>query len=342
MRIDRFLKACNLEATDATPIWIMRQAGRYLSEYREFRKKYDFLTLCKTPDLATQVTLLPINKFELDAAILFADIMLPLEGMGIDFDIVENVGPVIENPVRNMSQIESLKIMRPERDVSYLLETIRMVRGELSETVPLIGFSGAPFTLASYIIEGKPSKNYLLTKQMMMSEPQTWHALMSKLSDMVCDYLRAQIEAGAQAIQLFDSWVGALNPTDYDEFVFPYTKRIFDSIEELGVPKIHFGVVTSTLLPLIRETGADVIGVDWRTPLDQGWDVIGRDKAIQGNLDPISLFAPQDVLKARVQEILNQAAGAPGHIFNLGHGILPNTPPENVQFLVDLVHELTA
>ena len=342
MRSERFLKACRLEPTDQTPIWIMRQAGRYLSEYREIRKGYKFLELCKTPEAAAEVTLLPINKFELDAAILFADIMLPLEGMGVDLDIIENVGPVIDNPIRTKADVDRLRLIDPNEDVPYVLETIRILRDRLSGVVPLIGFSGAPFTLASYMIEGRPSKNFLLTKQLMINEPSTWAALMEKLTDVVISYLKAQIEAGAQAIQLFDSWVGALGPEDYAHSVRPYTKQIFESLSQYDVPKIHFGVVTSTLLNDISTTGADVVGADWRMELDDAWKIIGHDKGIQGNLDPTVLFASQDVIRKRVSAILEQAGGRPGHIFNLGHGILPNTPPENVEFTVNLVHELSA
>ncbi len=337
----RFLSACNREPVDATPIWIMRQAGRYLQEYRDIRAKHDFLELCKTPELAAQVTLMPIERFDLDAAILFADIMLPLEGMGIDFDIVEGIGPIIENPVRTLADVQNLRVGNPHESVSYVLEAVKILRHELAGRVPLIGFSGAPFTLASYIIEGRPTKEFLLTKRLMLSEPAAWSALMEILTETVIQYLRAQVEAGAEAIQLFDSWVGALNPFDYFEYVLPHTTKIFEGLKELGVPRIHFGVVTSTLLELIKETGPDVVGVDWRIPLDRAWEAIGHERAIQGNLDPAALFAPQEEIRRRVEAILEQAENRPGHIFNLGHGILPNTPPENVQFLVDLVHELS-
>ncbi|MBI1729305.1 uroporphyrinogen decarboxylase [Candidatus Acetothermia bacterium] len=342
MRSDRFLLACNRKPVDATPIWIMRQAGRYLKEYRDIREEFDFLTLCKTPEAAARVTLLPIEKFDLDAAILFADIMLPLEGMGIDFDIVESVGPVIEKPVRTLADLRRLRVGHPEESVPYVLETVRLARQRLAGRVPLIGFAGAPFTLASYIIEGKPSKEFILTKRLMLTEPITWHALMELLTETVSEYLKAQIKAGAQAVQLFDSWVGALAPKDYSEFVLPYTKRIFSVLKECNVPRIHFGVITASLLEQIKETGADVIGVDWRIPLDQAWNVIGYDKSIQGNLDPVVLFASHDVVQNHVEEILRQANNRPGHIFNLGHGIMPDTPPENVAFLIDLVHRLSA
>ena len=342
MRSERFLNACRLQPTDKTPIWIMRQAGRYLEEYREIRSQYKFLELCKTPEAAAEVTLLPINKFELDAAILFADIMLPLEGMGVDLDIIENVGPVIDNPIRSARDVDQLQTIEPAQDVPYVLETIKILRQKLEGVVPLIGFSGAPFTLASYMIEGRPSKNFLLTKQLMFNEPSAWAALMEKLTEVVISYLKAQIEAGAQAIQLFDSWVGSLGPDEYREYVLPYTKRIFESLNNFDVPKIHFGVVTSTLLKDIATTDADVIGADWRIGLNDAWNIIGHDKGIQGNLDPTILFSSEDVIREHASKVLDQANGRNGHIFNLGHGILPKTPPENVRFLVDLVHELSA
>jgi len=320
----------------------MRQAGRYLPEYREMRQKYNFLELCKTPEASAEVTLQPLKRFELDAAILFADIMLPLEGMGVDLDIVENVGPVIENPIQTERDVAELREIRASEHVPYVLETVNILRKRLENAVPLIGFSGAPFTLASYMIEGRPSKNFLNTKNLMLNEPSTWQALMEKLTAVVIEYLRGQIEAGAQAIQLFDSWVGALGPQDYAESVMPYTKQIFDEIRKYNVPMIHFGVITATLFKLIRETGPDVIGVDWRSEIGEAWEVIGSDKAVQGNLDPAALFASQEVIHERVSDILRQTDGKSGHIFNLGHGITPNTPPENVKFLVDTVHKLTS
>jgi len=320
----------------------MRQAGRYLPEYREMRQKYNFLELCKTPEASAEVTLQPLKRFELDAAILFADIMLPLEGMGVDLDIVENVGPVIENPIQTERDVAELREIRASEHVPYVLETVNILRKRLENAVPLIGFSGAPFTLASYMIEGRPSKNFLNTKKLMLNEPSTWQALMEKLTAVVIEYLRGQIEAGAQAIQLFDSWVGALGPQDYAESVMPYTKQIFDEIRKYNVPMIHFGVITATLFKLIRETGPDVIGVDWRSEIGEAWEVIGSDKAVQGNLDPAALFASQEVIHERVSDILRQTDGKSGHIFNLGHGITPNTPPENVKFLVDTVHKLTS
>jgi uroporphyrinogen decarboxylase len=337
VRNDRFLRACHRQPVDATPIWIMRQAGRYLPEYRKLREQHDILTLCKTPELSAQVTRLPIQKFELDAAILFADIMLPLEGMGVSLEILENVGPVIEKPIRTRDDVKALRALEPEDDLPYVLEAIRLLRGELP--VPLIGFAGAPFTLASYLIEGKPSRDFARVKHFMYSNPPGWRTLMELLTTVVLEYLKAQIRAGAQAVQLFDSWVGCLSPDDYREYVFPYSQRIFQELEKSGVPRIHFGVGTATVLELMREAGGDVIGVDWRIPLDQAWQRVGYDRAIQGNLDPSVLLGAPDLIQRRAQRILEQAGRRPGHIFNLGHGILPNTPPEHVQQLVDFVHE---
>lgn len=334
---DRFLVACRCEPVDATPIWIMRQAGRYLPEYRRLREKHDILTLCKTPELSAQVTLMPIRKFHLDAAILFADIMLPLEGMGVSLEIIENIGPVIEKPIRDLNDVQALRVIDPEEDVPYVLETIRLLRKELK--VPLIGFSGAPFTLASYLIEGKPSRDFTQVKQFMYSNPEGWRALMEVLSKVVLEYLKAQVRAGVQAIQLFDSWVGCLSPRDYREYVLPYSQRIFEDLERENVPRIHFGVGTATLLEVMREAGGDVFGVDWRIPLDHAWQRIGYDRAIQGNLDPAVLLGPQGHIEKATQAILKQADGRSGHIFNLGHGILQGTPPEHVRYLVDVVHE---
>lgn len=334
---DRFLRACRCESVDATPIWIMRQAGRYLPEYRKLREKHDILTLCKTPALSAQVTLMPLRTFDLDAAILFADIMLPLEGMGVSLEIIESVGPVIEKPIRSLSDVQALRVIDPEEDVPYVLETIRLLLKELK--VPLIGFSGAPFTLASYLIEGKPSRDFTNVKRFMYGNPDGWQALMQMLTSVVLEYLKAQIRAGVHAIQLFDSWVGCLSPQDYREYVLPYSQIIFHDLAHMNVPRIHFGVGTATLLELMKEAGGDVIGVDWRIPLDLAWQRIGYDRAIQGNLDPAVLLGPQELIGQRARVILAQADGRSGHIFNLGHGILQHTPPEHVKYLVDAVHE---
>jgi len=332
---DRFLRACRRDPVDRTPIWLMRQAGRYLPEYRAMREKYSMLTMCRTPELAAEVTLQPLRHFDFDAAILFSDIMIPLTPMGIDFDIVESVGPVVANPVRDLASATALRVIEPETDVPFVMETLKLLRRELR--VPLIGFAGAPFTLASYIIEGKPSRDLLLTKKLMRTDPGTWHCLMDKLADSIAAYLRAQIHAGAQAVQLFDSWVGALSPRDYREFVLPHSKKIFDALASTNVPRVHFGTGTATLLELMREAGGDIIGIDWRVPLDQAWNRLG-DVALQGNLDPALLTTTPDVVEQEARIILAQAKGKRGHIFNLGHGILPKTPMENVERLVETVH----
>jgi uroporphyrinogen decarboxylase len=336
---DRFLRACRRESVDRPPIWLMRQAGRYLPEYRAMREKYSMLTMCRTPELAAEVTLQPLRHFDFDAAILFSDIMIPLKPMGIDFDIVESVGPVVANPVHDLASAKALRVIEPEADVPFVIETVKLLRRELR--VPLIGFAGAPFTLASYIVEGKPSRDLLLTKKLMHTDPGTWHCLMDKLAESIAAYLRAQIHAGAQAVQLFDSWVGALSPRDYREFVLPHSKKIFDTLASTGVPRIHFGTGTATLLELMKEANTEVIGIDWRVPLDQAWNRLG-DVALQGNLDPALLMTTPDVVAQEARIILAQANGKRGHIFNLGHGILPNTPIENVARLVEVVHTWSA
>jgi len=334
---DRFLRACRREPVDRTPIWLMRQAGRYLPEYRALREKYDLLTMCTTPELAVQVTLQPLERFALDAAILFSDIMVPLRAMGVEFAILESVGPVVAHPIRDERDADALHVIDPEAGVPFVLEAIRLLCHELDGKVPLIGFAGAPFTLASYVVEGKPSRNLLLTKKMMHCAPAAWHTLLGKLADTISAYLLAQIRAGAQAVQLFDSWVGALSPGDYREFVLPYTKRIFNALALARVPRIHFGTDTAMLLELMKEAGGDVIGVDWRVPLDQVWLRLG-DVAVQGNLDPAILLTTPDVVEKHARQILAQAKNRQGHIFNLGHGVLPNTPIENVERLIEAVH----
>jgi uroporphyrinogen decarboxylase len=336
---ERFLKACRRDKTDCTPIWLMRQAGRYMPEYRKLREKHAMLELAKTPELATEVTLQPVHAFDLDAAILFSDIMVPVWGIGVPFRIEENVGPVVERPIRGEEDVQALRRFEPERDVPYVLEAIRMIRKELAGRIPLIGFSGAPFTLASYLIEGKSPRQFRWTKAMMLSRGDLWEALMTHLADTVIAYLKAQAKAGAQALQVFDSWVGNLNPDDYLRYVEPHSRRVFRELSGLGVPLIHFGTETATLLGRMAEAGGDVIGADWRIPLDEAWEKIGRDRAIQGNLDPGVLFADPGVVEREAKGVLDRAAGRPGHIFNLGHGILPETPVENVRRLVDFVHE---
>ena len=338
---DRFLKACRREPVDATPVWFMRQAGRYMSEYRRLREKHSILDLCKTPELAAQVTLQPIDRFPLDAAIIFADILLPLEPMGLSLEFAEGEGPIIRNPVRDRSAVERLKVI-DDTELQYVMDAISLTRGRLAGRVPLIGFAGAPFTLASYAIEGGSSRNYIHTKHMMYSEPEIWHRLMDKFARVITGYLRRQIKSGAQAVQLFDSWVGCLSAGDYIEYVMPHVQLIFEGLKHEGVPLIHFGTGTTAILKSMREAGGDVIGVDWRIPIDDAWTLVGHDRAVQGNLDPVVLFGPIHEIERRVTDILRRAAGRPGHIFNLGHGILPNTPVEHVAAAIDLVHKLSA
>ena len=337
--MNRFLDTCHRKPVDATPIWLMRQAGRYMSEYRALRERYSILEMIKTPELACEVTLQPMKAFDLDAAIIFADILPPLAAMGLELDFVRGEGPVIYNPIRCADDVDRLTVTAPEESLSFTLEAIKLARVELGSK-PLIGFSGAPFTLACYAIEGESSKQHLLTKTLMWREPDVWHRLMGKLAEVAGNYLLAQAQAGAQALQLFDSWVGELSPADYAANVLPYSKRALEIAAQSGVPIIHFGTNTSGMLELIQSAGGDVIGVDWRIDLETAWTRLG-ETAIQGNLDPVALFAPWEELKARTQHILDQAGGRPGHIFNLGHGILPETPIENVKRLVDFVHEYT-
>jgi uroporphyrinogen decarboxylase len=339
----RFLRACRREAVDATPVWLMRQAGRYMIEYRQLREKYGILEIIKTPELACAVTMQPIKAFDLDAAIIFADILPPLEGMGLDLSFTKGEGPTIHNPIRSAADIDALRVPDPRESLSFTLEAIKLARRELDErNIPLIGFSGAPFTLASYAIEGGSSRNYLYAKGLMMSDPAAWHRLMEKLSEVVGNYLLAQAAAGAQALQLFDSWVGTLSPVDYREYVLPHSKHAIEIARQGGVPIIHFGTTTSGMLNLIQEAGGDVIGVDWHIDLGTAWNLLGNSVAVQGNLDPVTLFAPWPQLEKRAQYVLDQVAGRPGHIFNLGHGILPNTPIENVRQLIDFVHTYSA
>lgn len=317
----------------------MRQAGRYMAEYRALREKHSLLTLCRTPELAVQVTLQPVRALGVDAAILFSDLLLPLAPLGIPFDFATGEGPVIEKPVRSAADVAALRRFEPREALSMVLQAIRMLRSELD--VPLIGFAGAPFTLASYAIEGGHSNHYALTKSLMYREPQTWHRLCGLLAEVVRDYVLAQVEAGVQAVQIFDSWVGALSATDYREFVLPHVRTIFEGLRGTSVPTIHFGTGTFHLLPLLREAGGDVIGLDWRTPLDEGWARLGEGVAVQGNLDPTLLFAPRDRLLGRVDDVLRLAQGRPGHVFNLGHGILPATNVDNVKAVVERVHAHT-
>ncbi len=311
-----------------------------MAEYRALRAKYSILEMCKTPELAAQVTLQPIERFPLDAAIIFADILLPLEPMGIQLEFAEGEGPVIHNPIRDRGAVARLKVVDGD-ELNYVAEAIRQARRALGDRVPLIGFAGAPFTLASYAVEGGGSRNYVLTKQLMYRDPDVWHQLMDKFARVITGYLRRQIRAGAQAVQLFDSWVGCLSAGDYAEYVLPHVHMIFEGLKREGVPMIHFGTGTSAILRLMKQAGGDVIGVDWRMHLDEAWMILGDDVAVQGNLDPVVLFGPLHEIERRVEDILRRAGGHPGHIFNLGHGILPTTPVEHVAAAVDMVHKLS-
>ena len=333
----RFLKACRREPVDATPVWFMRQAGRYMSEYRALRERHSLLEICREPDLATEVTLQPIRRIEVDAAILFSDLLLPLEPMGLPFDFIKGEGPQIERPIDSEADIDRLKTFEPREALSHVLQAIRQVQRELGGRVPLIGFAGAPFTLASYAIEGGHSNNFAKTKALMYGHPDAWHRLCETFATVVADYLVAQIEAGVDAVQVFDSWVGTLSAADYREFALPHTRRIFQAVGT-RVPTIHFGTGTATILEDLRDAGGDVIGVDWRIPIDDAWERIGAGHAVQGNLDPTVLLGPSHRMFSQTDDILARIGGRPGHIFNLGHGILPSTPVEHVQMLAQYVH----
>jgi uroporphyrinogen decarboxylase len=318
----------------------MRQAGRYMSDYRALRKRYSLLDICRQPELAVAVTLQPVDVIDVDAAILFSDLLVPFTPLGLEFDFVKGEGPSLHSPVRAEADVDRLRRFEPREELAHVLETIRILRQELRDRVPLIGFGGAPFTLAAYAIEGGPSRGYLHTKQFMYSRPRAWHKLCARLADMIADYMTAQVEAGAQAIQIFDSWAGALGRNDYREFALPHTKVIFDRLRASGVPMIHFSVGATALLEDLAEAGGDVIGLDWRQPLDEAWARIS-DRAVQGNLDPAFLLGPRDRLLAATDDVLRRARGRPGHVFNLGHGVLPQTPLEHVQELARYVHSET-
>jgi uroporphyrinogen decarboxylase len=337
---ERMLAAARLQPVDATPVWFMRQAGRCLAEYRALRERYDILTLAKTPDLCARVTLMPVDAFGVDAAVMFADIMLPLEPMGVELDIKPDVGPIIHNPIRSPADVERLRDFDPAEGVGFLMEAIRLVRGELDGRAAVIGFSGAPFTLACYLIEGRPSREYALAKSFMYGQPEAWHKLLARLSEMMVRYLNAQVDAGAQVVQLFDSWVGALSPTDYAEYVQPHVRRIFDGVR--GAPTIHFGAQTAALLELLADAGGDVLGIDAHQSLDVAWDRVGSNRGVQGNLDATRVLAGWEPTEAGARDVLRRAAGRPGHIFNLGHGVLPESDPHLLRRLVDLVHAETA
>lgn len=336
LKNDRLLRACAKQPNDRVPVWFMRQAGRYQPEYREIRKKYSLMQICERPDVCAEVTLLPVRQLNVDAAILFSDIMTPLSAMGVGLDIVENVGPVIEHPIQSMAGVEAIRPLETEENLAYVLETIRILTRALE--VPLIGFAGGPFTLASYLVEGRPTKDFRKVKSLMYTEPAIWAALMEKLSNMVAGYLVDQIKAGCQVVQVFDSWVGNLNLLDYERYVKPYMFRITEAVRATGAPLIHFGVHTGHLLPSMASIGADVMGVDWKEEIDQAWQRIGHGIGVQGNLDPVALFAPPEVLEEQVNDILRRTAGRPGHIFNLGHGVLPPTSVSALQRVVEMVH----
>ncbi len=342
---DVFLKACRGEKVPYTPVWIMRQAGRYLKQYQKIRKKVDFLTLCKTPELAAEVTIQPIDALGVDAAILFSDILIPVEAMGLKVRFLEKKGPVLSPPVRSESHVKKLLIPKPENDLHFVLDAIKVLRKELHNRVPLIGFSGAPLTTATYMIEGGSSKNFLQTKKMIFQTPDLFSALMDKVTATITEYLKAQIKAGAQTVQLFDTWAGIFSPVDYRAYVLPYVKRVIKDIKNWQklnktghIPIIYFVGACCGLLEEIKMCGADVLGVDWRINIEDAIKRIGNRYSVQGNLDPCTLFMPKDKIKDRVKSVLKNASSARGHIFNLGHGVLPETPVENVVSMVEMVH----
>jgi uroporphyrinogen decarboxylase len=334
-----FLRACRREPVERTPVWFMRQAGRYMPEYRAIRARHTLLEICAQPELAAEITLQPVERLGVDAAIIFADILLPLVPMGMQLEFAAGEGPVLHNPLRQRSDIEALRPFDPEADLKPTLDAIALARRALDGRVALIGFAGGPFTLASYAIEGGSSRDYRRTKALMYQEPEVWALLMDTLAAVTAGYLRAQVRAGAQCVQLFDSWAGALAPLDYRRYVLPATARIVTEVRRAGVPVILFGTNTGGMLDALAKAGSDVVGVDWRVPLDVAWETIGHDRAVQGNLDPLVLFAPLPEVERHVKDILARAAGRPGHIFNLGHGILPETPVETARAVVEMVHD---
>ncbi|HZG05046.1 MAG TPA: uroporphyrinogen decarboxylase [Streptomyces sp.] len=334
------MRACRREPVPYTPVWFMRQAGRSLPEYRKVREGIGMLDSCMRPDLVTEITLQPVRRHRVDAAIYFSDIVVPLKAIGVDLDIKPGVGPVVDRPFRSREDLERLRPLDPD-DVKYVTEAVGMLTAELG-TTPLIGFAGAPFTLASYLVEGGPSRNHEHTKAMMYGAPELWADLLDRLADITAAFLKVQIEAGASAVQLFDSWAGALAPDDYRRSVLPASAKVFDAVAPYGVPRIHFGVGTGELLGLMAEAGADVVGADWRVPLDEAARRIGPGRAVQGNLDPAVLFAPREAVEAQARRVLDAARDLPGHVFNLGHGVLPDTDPDALTRLVEFVHEQTA
>jgi uroporphyrinogen decarboxylase len=332
-------RACRREGVERTPVWFMRQAGRSLPEYRELRKRHDLFSVCRQPELCAEVTLQPVRSHGVDAAVMFADIMLPVIGMGVDVELVENVGPVIADPVRTRADVERLRVPEPDEAVPFILEAVRLVRAELPAEKAVIGFAGGPFTVAGYLIEGKPTREFVQTKACMYARPEVWHALMDKLAETFAAYLRAKVEAGADVIQLFDSWVGTLPVEDYEEFVAPYSARVLAAVD---VPTIHFGTGTTHLLTAMTSAGGDVIGLDWRIPIERGWEIVGPDRGVQGNLDPALLLGPFERVEAAANRILDAVGGRHGHIFNLGHGVLPDTDPADLARLVEVVHARTS
>jgi uroporphyrinogen decarboxylase len=336
---DLFLRAARCEVTERTPVWMMRQAGRYMPEYRAIREKHGFLEMCRTPELAVEVTMQPVDLIGVDAAILFSDILVVFPGMGLDLEFAKGEGPVIHNPVRTVADIDKLGMSDPIADTGYVMDAIRILRRELQDKVPLIGFAGAPFTLASYMIEGHGTRDYINTKRLMWSEPEAWDRLMTKISDTVIAYLSAQIDAGAQAVQVFDSWVGYVAPTDYERSVLPYSQRVIAELSKKGVPVIHFANQGTSMLDLVVKAGGDVVGLDWRIDIAKAAEIVGPGFAIQGNIDPVALFAPDEDLERMVVEILEKVGTRPGHIFNLGHGIHKTSDPEKARAFVRLVHE---
>ncbi|MGQ9502246.1 MAG: uroporphyrinogen decarboxylase [Anaerolineae bacterium] len=338
---ERFLRACRCEPVDCTPIWLMRQAGRYMEAYRRLRERYTMAQLVKTPELAVEITLQPIRAFDLDAAIIYSDILPPLEAMGLEVEFIDGEGPIVRKPLRSRGDVEALREPDPRENLHFVLQAIQLARQELTDHVPLIGFAGAPFTLATYAIEGGSARNPIQTKTLMYQEPQTWHLLMERLARFIGHYLRAQVAAGAQALQLFDSWVGALSPSDYEHYVAPYSRYVIQTAQATGVPVIHFSTGTGGMIEQVAATGGDVIAVDWRIPLDEAWQRIGYHRAIQGNLDPAVLLGPPEELTRQTIDILKRVGNRPGHIFNLGHGVLPQTSTEAVAHLVEIVHRET-
>jgi uroporphyrinogen decarboxylase len=330
------VRAARREPVERTPVWFMRQAGRSLPEYREIRKKWGLFDVVRQPELCAEVTLQPVRRHDVDAAVMFTDIMFPVLGMGVDVELVENVGPVVARPIESASDVERLDVPEPEESCPFILDSVRLVRRALRADQAVIGFCGGPFTVAGYLVEGKPTREFVKVKSMMYREPAVWHALMEKLADAFVKYVAGKVRSGADVIQVFDSWVGALSPADYAEFVQPYSARILASLD---VPTIHFGTGTAALLAAMRDAGGDVIGLDWRIPLDEGWDTVGHDRGVQGNLEPAVLLGPWERVERAAVDVLERADGRPGHIFNLGHGVLPGTDPADLTRLTQLVKE---